>query len=173
MELVIELLKILIPPLLVFISGYYVIRKMLEQEREKMKLQIRKEKAKDFTPIQLQAFERLILFLERISPNNMILRTHKTGMSARYLHLELIKTIRTEYEHNLVQQLYISHPAWQMVTGAKEEMLKLVNVATAGLQKDATANDLSKIIVEKTSEVKNLPTTVAISYLKKEMRRMF
>ena len=66
MELVIELLKILIPPLLVFISGYYVMRKMLEQEREKMKLQIRKEKAKDFTPIQLQAFERLILFLERI-----------------------------------------------------------------------------------------------------------
>ena len=48
MELVIELLKILIPPLLVFISGYYVMRKMLEQEREKMKLQIRKEKAKDF-----------------------------------------------------------------------------------------------------------------------------
>lgn len=173
MEIVAEILKITVPPLLVFLAGYYVMRKMLQQEREKLKLQLRKEKARDFTPMQLQAYERLILFLERITPNNMVLRVHKKGASARFLHLELIKTIRTEFEHNLVQQLYVSSGSWKLVTGAKEEMLKLVNVAASGLEPDATAEDLSRVLIEKTAEVQNMPTKVAIEYLKKEVRRMF
>ena len=173
MEIVLEILKITIPALVVFIAVYFVLKKVLENETEKRMLELKSEKANDFTPLRLQAYERLILLLERISPNNMVLRVHKKGMSARFFQLELIKTIRAEYEHNLTQQLYVSSSSWRIVTGAKEEMLKLVSLAASGLEKDATAEDLSAVLIKNTAEVQNLPTKVAIEFLKKEVRKMF
>ena len=173
MEIVLEILKITIPALVVFIAVYFVLKKVLENETEKRMLELKREKANDFTPLRLQAYERLILLLERISPNNMVLRVHKKGMSARFFQLELIKTIRAEYEHNLTQQLYVSSSSWRIVTGAKEEMLKLVSLAASGLEKEATAEDLSAVLIKNTAEVQNLPTKVAIEFLKKEVRKMF
>ena len=49
------------------------------------------QKTKTFFPLQIQAYERVILFLERIDPNNMIIRTHKNGMNAITLHMRPIK----------------------------------------------------------------------------------
>lgn len=173
MEVFLEILKYTLPSLIVFFAAYFVLRKMLENEREQQKLEIRKEKSKEFTPLRLQAYERLILFMERVAPTNLVMRTQKKGMSARYLQLELIKTIRTEYEHNITQQLYVSSNTWKVVTSAKEEMLKFVNLAASNMPEDATGEELAKLLIEKTAEVQNLPTTVAVEYIKKEVRRMF
>jgi len=173
MEVVLEILKITIPSVVVFVAVYFVLKKVLENESENRKMEIQKEKANDFSPLRLQAYERLILLLERISPNNLVLRVHQKGMSARLFQLELIKNIRAEYEHNLTQQLYVSSASWRIVSGAKEEMLKLVSLAATGLERDATSEDLSSILIKNTAEVQNLPTKVAIEFIKKEVRRMF
>lgn len=173
MDVFLEILKITLPSIVVFIAVYFVIKRLLENEYDKRELELTREKAKDFTPLRLQAYERLILLLERISPNSLVLRTHKKGLRATQFQLELIKTIRAEYEHNLTQQLYVSSSAWKIVTGAKEEMVKLVSLAATGLEKDATAEDLSAVLIKNTAEVTNLPTKVAIEYLKKEVRKMF
>ena len=65
------------------------------------------EKTKTFFPLKIQAYERVILFLERIDPSNMMIRAHKSGMNAATLHRELLKIVREEYTHNMSQQIYI------------------------------------------------------------------
>src|SRR5690606_41960435 len=54
--------------------------------------------------LELQAAERFALYLERISPDRLVMRLHQTGMSAKMLQSELLRSIREEFDHNLSQQ---------------------------------------------------------------------
>ena len=85
------------------------------------------------TPIRLQAYERMVLFMERINPESLILRTHQDGLNAKEFHVRLIKSIREEYEHNITQQMYVSVGAWNMVTNAKNNIVKLCNIVKSHL----------------------------------------
>ncbi len=172
-EEILEIVKILLPAGLVFAATYFVLRSFLQREFRDQMVEIRKQHRDTLTPVRLQAYERLILFLERISPNNLLLRVHQSGMSAKYLRAELLRTIREEYEHNLSQQIYVSNKTWDLVKRAKEEMIKLINTEAEQLKDDATGIDLSKKIFNKTSQMEQLPTQVAANYLKNEVRNYF
>ena len=39
----------------------------------------RMAKQKDALPLRLQAYERMVLFLERINPNSILVRVHRAG----------------------------------------------------------------------------------------------
>ena len=173
METFLEILKFTIPSVIVFITAFFVIRQFISSETMKLQIEARKENQSLITPIRLQAYERLILLLERISPNNLVMRVHKQGMSARLLQSELIKAIRSEYEHNLSQQIYVSNASWEMVTRSKEEMVKLVNIASSKVNDNATGLDLSGMIFEISVQIENMPTQLAIDYLKREIRKTF
>jgi hypothetical protein len=125
------------------------------------------------TPIRLQAYERLTLFLERITPGNLISRVHKSGMSAKLLQAELLKAIRTEYEHNLAQQIYISPGAWELIKNAKEETIKLINTAAINVSDEASGVDLGKLVLEVSMSIEKMPTQIALDYLKQESRQLF
>src|SRR5687767_8976984 len=103
-----EVLKILLPCLVVAGTAYFLIDKHLRNEDRKRASQFRAESQKTTLPLRLQAYERVVLYLERIAPNSIIMRTYKTGMSARLLQADLVKAIREEYEHNMAQQIYLS-----------------------------------------------------------------
>ncbi|MFT6353135.1 MAG: hypothetical protein ACJAXD_000105, partial [Cryomorphaceae bacterium] len=62
--------------------------------------------------LRLQAAERFVLYLERIEPGRLVMRSHQNGMSAKMLQNEMLKSIREEFDHNLSQQIYISENAW-------------------------------------------------------------
>jgi len=101
-------------------------------------------------------------------------RVNKNGFTARQLHLELIKVIKTEYEHNLVQQIYISYNAWELVKTSKEEITKLINVSATKVAHDAPGNDLAMMILNITSSLeKKMPNEVALEYIKKEVSQIF
>lgn len=136
-------------------------------------LELKMNNHKDLTPIRLQAYERIVLFLERISPSNIIPRLYKHGSSAAYLQSELHKTIRQEFEHNLSQQIYVSAASWELVKNAKEETLKLVNLTARQLGVGATAEDYSKLLLEATQKIEKLPTQVAIDFIKQELNDYF
>ena len=106
------------------------------------------KKQKHFSHLQIQAYERVILFLERIDPNNMIIRTHKNGMNAITLHRELLKIVREEYTHNMSQQIYIQPKSWKTVLNAKDETIQILNVAVNNLSADSSGLDLSAKIFE-------------------------
>jgi hypothetical protein len=134
---------------------------------------IQGEGQKIILPLRLQAYERIILFLERISPNNLILRLNKPEMSSVQLQSALVKVIREEFEYNLSQQLYISLKAWELVKNAKEETIKLINVASGKIPETASSGELAKIIFDLSLETEILPVNVAIDEIKIEIQKIF
>lgn len=173
LDVVIEILKYLLPCIVVFAAGYLTVKNFLETETKRRLAEIRLANQSVVTPMRLQAYERMAIFLERINPNILITRTHKSGMSARLLQSELTKVIRTEFEHNLSQQIYMSNHAWEMVKTAKEEITKLVNVAASKLADTATGVDLSQMILQISQQIDKMPTQVALEYIKKEVGQVF
>lgn len=174
MNLFLELLKIIIPACLVFAAAFFTIKRFLDHEKEKRQWQSQSESRSVILPLRLQAFERIVLFLERSHPQQLILRTPHATMNVRQFQLELIKTIRQEFEHNLAQQIYVSSGSWEMVRNAKEELVKLINLSAAQLAPDKPALELSQTLMHILSQLdKKLPSDLAIEYLKRELNKQF
>lgn len=161
------------PSLIVFFTAYYVLRQFFQNEHRQRMLDIKNAHAKAITPVRLQAYERFVIYMERITPDNMIMRLHKGGMSARKLHTDMVQSMRSEFEHNMAQQIYISKPAWEMIKTAKEETIKLANLANSKVRDDATGLELSKVMLNMSSQMDKHPTQIAIDYLKKEIKLTF
>lgn len=171
---VLEILKYTIPSLITFLTAFTLIKLFIDGERGKKDLELRAAHYKDSLPLRLQAYERLTLFLERITPTNIIARVNKPGMSARDLQLSLISNIRLEFEHNLSQQIYVSSPVWLMIVQVKEEIISIVNRVAANLPEAATGKDLSRAIIEYfINNEQVMPTQKALDTIKSEVKQIF
>lgn len=122
-------------------------------------------------PHRMEAYQRAILLLERIHPASLVLRLNQPNISAQFFQAQLLKTIREEYDHNVAQQLFISPKAWSLLKNAKEETVKLINVAASQLPADANSGALSTLIITLTAEVNPLPSEIAIEALKNEFQQ--
>lgn len=171
--MLLEILKIGLPSLIVFIATYYVLRTCLKSNTENKRIEIVLQNQKLITPIRLQAYERIILFLERISPNSVILRLQTPNMTVQQLHRDMLIIIRTEYEHNLSQQLYLSAQAWEQVKNAKEHTIKLINSCSQSLSQDDDAIKLSQAIFDNLIKLDKSPSQEAIDYIKEEVKVLF
>ncbi len=169
MEAFLEILKIVLPAAMVFVATYLILKSMLENDQKKREYEIRKKNNDAVLPLKIQAFERLVIYLERINPNTLVVRVNKNGMNAHQLQMELIKTIKSEYEHNLSQQIYISYGSWELVKTAKEELIKLINISATKVHQEAPSNELAMMILNIAAGLeKKLPNDVALEYIKKE-----
>lgn len=173
MDAFIEYGKILIPASVVLYAVYLMVRSFIIKEIELKKLEVRSRSIETILPNRLQAYERMCLFLERISPPNMLLRLNNPGYSAREFHKLLLDEIRSEYNHNVSQQIYMSEDVWSMIKNAKEDLTILINEASSQLGQEATSLDLSRKIFELTLEKKVEPIGHALSELKKEIQQTF
>lgn len=174
MNVLLELLKIILPAGLVFAAAYFTIKRFLDHEKDKQQWQVKHENRSVIAPLKLQAFERLVLFLERSHPLQLIVRIPHATLSVRQFQLELITTIRQEFEHNLTQQIYVSSGSWEMVKQAKEELIKLINLSAAQITPDKPASELSLKLTHILSQLeKKLPSDVAIEYLKRELNKHY
>ena len=170
---VLEILKYTVPALIVFFTTFVIMRQMIMKEQAREKLELVLQNQKPITPIRLQAYERLTLFLERITPHSLIMRVNKPGMTCAQLHQGLLQAIRAEYEHNMSQQVYISTKAWEVVKNARSGVIKLVNTSAEKFKPDEPALKLSTLILERSMEVEKHPTQVAIEFLKSELSEIF
>ncbi len=168
-----EILKITLPSLVVFFTAVYTLRAMIKKERDNRRIDIVLQNQKMITPLRLQAYERIMLFLERISPNSVIMRLQTPEMTVKQLQKEMLVIIRTEFEHNLSQQLYLSIDAWEEVKIAKEKTIKIINTLVDELKPDDSAMKLSQLIFEELIEMEQTPSQKAINILKEEVRLLF
>ena len=122
----------------------------------------------DFNPIRLQAYERLILLMERITPSELVMRYAGHGGSVADLQLLLLSAIRAEMEHNYTQQLYVSGEAWNYVITARNGVSAIINQAAAALQPEEPAMALSKKIIELAAAESSSATLTAVKMLKQE-----
>ncbi|RPH34560.1 MAG: hypothetical protein EHM93_00580 [Bacteroidales bacterium] len=143
-----DILKIVLPALLVFLAGYLAMARLLRNDADRRKGEIMLANQRISTPIRLQAYERLVLFLERISPESMIVRVNQPSMTAQNLQSALLSTIRAEWEHNPSQQLYVSNEAWELTHNAKGNMIKLINICADRIDPEAPSIVFSQKILE-------------------------
>src|ERR1043166_8983718 len=123
MEALIEFIKILVPASVVLYAVYLTVRAFISREIELRKLEVRGRSIETILPNRLQAYERITLFLERISPQNLLVRLNAPGLPAREFHQLLLAEIRNEYNHNVSQQVYMSENVWSIVKNAKEDLI--------------------------------------------------
>ena len=165
-----QMFNFVLPAVIVFLTAWYILKEFFKQEERKRHLRLLEEKQKLSLPVRLQAYERIVLFLERISPGNLVMRLHKPEMNVKQFQQILVKTIRDEYDHNLSQQLYVSHEAWELVKSAKEEMVRQINISTAKQDENTPAAELSKSLLE--MSIDKLATRKALNYIKAEARKI-
>ena len=172
MEITADILKMAIPALIVFFTAWVILNKMIKNDQDKRRQEIILQNSRTVTPIKLQAYERIVLFLERISLESLLVRVSTSDMKATQLHSALLSTIRSEFEHNLSQQIYMSPQAWEVVRNARSNMIKIINSEAEQMPVNAPAMVLSKQLLEKIMELETEPTRAAIDYLKGEISRM-
>jgi hypothetical protein len=143
-----DLLTLVIPLAGMLLTTYLMLQHFHNKSIEQNDSKIKSDKNNKFFPLQIQAYERIILFLERIDPSNMLIRTHKSGMTIESLHMALLKIIREEYTHNMSQQVFIDPNSWQILLNAKDETVQLINVAKNSLQSTSSSLDYSAKIFE-------------------------
>jgi len=167
-----DVLMYILPALAVMAGMFYVIKRFLDRDHNVRMVEARKEAHKTLVPLKLQAYERLCVFLERISPPSLLPRVLNHGMSAARLRSDLVNNINTEFEHNVSQQIYVSENAWKMVRNAKEETIHLIHNAYDKLPDSSNGIDLSRSIYEQIGNMGSMPADNALSILRAEAGKL-
>jgi hypothetical protein len=173
MELLADILKITLPALAVFFTAWILLRNMIRNDQDRRRQEIVMQGTRSVTPIKLQAYERIVLFLERISLESLLLRVSTSGMNAGQLQSALLSAIRSEFEHNLSQQIYMSPQAWEVVRNARSSVIRLINSEAEKMKDSDPSIELSRQLLARVMELEKEPTRVAIDFIKAEVARMF
>jgi len=170
---IMDILKIVLPALLVLLTAYLLIDKLLRNDEKLRNFELRKNSLSTITPIRLRAYERLILVLERTTPSTLIVNVAKPGMTNSELQSTLLATIRQEFSHNLSQQIYVSDEIWNYIRGTQESLLHLINGCAAKCTPNESASALAELIIKVYDATEQTPTELAIEKLKKEVQNNF
>ena len=169
---IIEILKITIPALLVLITAYFLIDKLLKNEDKRRNFELQKSNLSQITPVRLRAYERLTLLLERTTPNTLLLNVMKSDMTCFDLQRELLASVRQEFSHNVSQQIYVSNELWKAVKACQESLLQLINICASKCPPDGEAALLAEQIINVYSSAEQSPLEMTLDMLKKEVRQM-
>ena len=177
MEIAFQLALIIVPAGAVLLTAVFFMRKMAEKDlratHSALNAELKKDRQEFFLPQRVDAYQRVILLMERIHPNSLVMRHNNPGLPAAAMQIKLLESIREEYEHNIAQQLFINAGTWDMVKKAKEETLKIIHLAGQQMEPTSTGMDLSAKIFEIVGEVGTLPSEIAVEALKKDVQQMF
>jgi hypothetical protein len=171
LEKILEILSYTIPSVVTGAVAYFFFVKHVTHEENRRRFYLHKENQKHSFPIRLQAYERMVLFLERINPNQLILREHpKSNEKEAYLN-QLVEIIENEFEHNLSQQIYMSKRCWDIIKTAKNATIQLIRNQSAKTEVNSS-NELQKSILKEGLN-ETFPSTDAIIFIKTEVSDLF
>ena len=168
-----EVIKYTVPALIVLAASYMIVKKFLVSEIQRKQLAIFKDSQDITLRLKLQAYERMVLFIERISSRQLIPRVYNPAMTVRDLQQAMTQSIRGEFEHNMSQQIYVSSNVWETVKNVQEQELNMLNRVAQSLPPDAPARELHARIIDVVSKSPDdLPTDVALQIINAEVKRV-
>lgn len=168
---IIELVSYTLPAIITGLVALYFFKLYTTNEDRRRVYLLRKEKQNVALPLRLQAYERMALFLERITPTNLLVRISPTGNDKPAYFKKLLGTVEQEFEHNLAQQVYVTSDCWNTIVTAKNSTLNMLrDVMLMGEIKDAEA--MRNHVIQKMSE-EEPATKVALEFVKKEVSKIF
>lgn len=164
---------LIIPTVFIGMGMYMIVRAFIRRDQDLRLLELRMATAKETRLLKLQAYERMALFLERIAPAAVISRVLDSDMVNHELQLAITHNIRSEFEHNLSQQIYISSDAWNLIVSAKDELIKATGMIAQKVSPDTAAPQVARIILEAIANSgQMLPNQTALEFLKHEAREL-
>ena len=166
-EKIFEVFLYAVPALITGMIAYYFFKEHTKNEDGRRRFLLHKDIQVNTLPIRLQAYERMALFLERIAPSKLLIRTKPTSSDEDTYESLLVATIEQEFEHNLSQQIYISDDCWNIIVAAKNATIQLIRKAGL-LEKTGTADKLREVILTEMME-KRAPSDAALAFIKKEV----
>ncbi len=159
---------------LIVLGGFlWMVQSYFDYERKSRLIDIRLKTQDKTLPLQLNAYERMILYLERLNPSSLLTRNYEPGMKARDLREKAIQDVRLEYEHNLTQQIYVSLDSWDILKKVKDETIMLLNLQSSIVNDEISGIDFTKLVFERMNGMEINPYDYAINAVKKEIHQLF
>jgi hypothetical protein len=172
-NLLLDIFKYTVAGIGIVYIAFYLFKPYLDKSNNLQLLDLKKAINSQTLPLRLQAYERLVLFTDRINPANLLIRLNGPAYSAAELHSLIVADIRNEYQHNVTQQIYVSDRAWMVTKRVKEDTLSLVNNAVKALPETATGLDLGKILLNHLSRLEENPYDIATNLIRKDLEDLF
>lgn len=173
MEALIEFGKVILPAAVVLYGMFLTTRMFIRKEYDLKLIELRNKNTEVIIPLRLQAYERICLFLERITPKNLLIRLNNPDLSAADFQQLLVHEIREEFNHNLSQQVYMSETSWDWVKNAMEEVIMIINESRGLLNEEARGIELARAIFENLGQRQQLGVESALSFIKGEIQQNF
>ena len=152
---------------------YYVIKGDIQRFFNLKTIELNHAHSVSLLPLRLQAHERLIIFIDRINPANLLIRLHQQGIGIKELQNLVINDIKSEYQHNITQQLYINATSWQVIRKLKDDTIAMINNAVSALPESVSGIDLSKKVLQHMASIPENPYDLTIDHLKKDIQELF
>ena len=165
--LVYQLAAFIIPAIVILSFAFYLFRMEFDKYLDVKYGKELTVAADPLLPMKLQAHERMIVFVERINPSNVLIRLHQPGLSVADMQSLVINEINVEYQHNITQQLYIEDETWNVIRKLKDDTVAMIGQGAIGLPADATGTDLSKRVLQHLSAMQENPYDLTLILIKK------
>ena len=125
-------------------------------------------------PLQLQAYERMVMLAERISIPSLVSRANQQkGLDAKQMQMLLLDSIKQEYEYNTTQQIYVSPVSWQAIKNLKDQNMLIINQIGSTLPPESSGLDLNRRLLEYgMTQKKGLLHEVVLEALNYEAKKM-
>ncbi|WP_299547636.1 hypothetical protein [Seonamhaeicola sp.] len=168
---IIDLFLYTVPAVITGVIAYYFFREHTKNEDGRRRFLLKKDLQVNALPLRLQAYERMALFLERLTPSKLLVRVTPISSNKEDYESLLIQNIEQEFEHNLSQQIYVSDRCWSIIIAAKNATIQLIRKASLS-EKTDTANKLREVILTEMMERK-APSDAALSFIKEEVAELW
>jgi len=169
-EAILQMFGFLLPAVVTGVVAFYFFKMHTKNEEGRRRFLLHKDSQASTLPIRLQAYERMALFLERISIPNLVVRVApKSADKAAYENL-LIQSIENEFDHNLSQQIYLTDELWNVIKAAKSATVQMIR--KAAMSETDSADKLREDILTETMD-KTSPSTTALAFVKKEIGNLW
>ena len=172
-SLLFDILKYTLAGIGVVYIAFYLFKPYLDKGQNLQALELKKSISGQTLPLRLQAYERLVLFIDRLNPANLLIRLNGNGYSAAELHSIILNEIRTEYQHNVTQQIYVTAQAWAVVKRTKEDTINLLNNAIKAMPENATGLDYGRVLLTHLSKIEDNPYDIATDLIRKDLEHIF
>lgn len=137
--------------LLIMLAAVILLSRLVRMKDSELrnggKIELKVQALKIVLPLKVQAYERFLLYLERVQLPQLVKRFYVPGIEKGQFHLQLLQSVREEFEHNLAQQLYVSDSTWNAVVNAKEELVNQINATFEQLKDEEDVGILAQSLV--------------------------
>ncbi|SMC50204.1 DUF7935 family protein [Cellulophaga tyrosinoxydans] len=169
-EQILQAFAYLLPSVVTGVVAFYFFKMHTKNEEGRRRFMLQKDTQKHTLPIRLQAYERMALFLERISIPSLVVRVAPKSNNKSDYEALLVKSIENEFDHNLTQQIYITDECWNIIKAAKSATIQ--SIRKAALSDSESADKLREDVLNDTMD-KSSPSATALAFVKKEISNLW